>query len=120
MADGKWVSGLTAEMELVEAARRVLEVRLRVVGEYLPRVERADPTDTENVHQLRVATRRAGAALRIFKVCLPHKVARRAGQRLRRIRRAAGRGRATGTSSGWTWWSGATGSRPSSSGPSTS
>jgi CHAD domain-containing protein len=92
MADGKWIAGLRAEMPLPEAARHVLDVRLRVVAEYLPRVLHASD-DPENVHQLRVATRRADAALRIFEGCLPEKAFRGARRRLRGLRRAAGAAR---------------------------
>ena len=46
--------------------------------------------DPEYVHQLRVATRRADAALRIFAPCLPGKVHKKARHRLRRLRQAAG------------------------------
>ena len=48
-----------------DVARRALDARLDLVGHYLPRA--ADAADeTENVHQLRVATRRAMAAMQIF------------------------------------------------------
>ena len=44
----------------------------------------------EHVHQLRVATRRAGAALRVFRDCLPRKKHREVKRQLRTIRQAAG------------------------------
>ena len=93
MADGKWVSGLTADTPLAEAAKRVLSVRLRVVGEVLPRAALESDGDTEHVHQLRVATRRADAALRIFSSCLRRKACKHARSRLRRLRQAAGAAR---------------------------
>jgi CHAD domain-containing protein len=46
--------------------------------------------DAEYVHQLRVGTRRLGAALRVFADCLPRKAHKEARWSLRRIRRAAG------------------------------
>jgi CHAD domain-containing protein len=93
MAEGKWIEGLTAHMPLAGAARKVLQARMQVVRHYLPQaLEEADP-DHENVHQLRVATRRADAAVRIFEPCLPDKTGRKARKRLRRIRRAAGTAR---------------------------
>jgi CHAD domain-containing protein len=49
--------------------------------------------DAEYVHQLRVGTRRADAALRIFAGCLPKKTYRKARRHLRRVRRAAGAAR---------------------------
>ena len=46
--------------------------------------------DVEHVHQLRVATRRARAALDIFADCLPDGAFTAAKKQLRKIRRAAG------------------------------
>jgi len=91
--DGKWLEDLKAHMPLVEAAQRVLEVRLGVVRDRLPQAMFEADKDIENVHQLRVATRRAGAALRIFRCCLPDKEFRRIRRRLRRLRRACGAAR---------------------------
>ncbi len=90
MADEKWISGLRGDMPVVEAARRVLMVRIGVVLDRLPcAVEQADD-NVEHVHQLRVGTRRAGAAVRIFGRCLSAKLHRQARRTLRAIRRAAG------------------------------
>jgi CHAD domain-containing protein len=93
MAGGKWIEGLHADTPLADAARHALTVRLEVVREYLPKALHEPDKDPEHVHQLRVGTRRAGAALRIFAVCLPDKVCKKARRRLRRIRRAAGAAR---------------------------
>src|SRR5438045_1262376 len=93
MADGKWITELTAHTPLADAARRVLTLRLDVVHEYLPLALEKWTEDTEYVHQLRVGTRRGGAALAIFEACLPTRVFRRARKRLRKIRRAAGEAR---------------------------
>ncbi len=93
MPDGKWIRGLTPDMPLDEAARRVLLLRLEVVREFLPLARTQAERDPEYVHQLRVGTRRADAALRIFRSCLPGKVYRRGRERLRVIRRAAGAAR---------------------------
>ncbi|MFG0334588.1 MAG: CHAD domain-containing protein [Maioricimonas sp. JB049] len=48
------------------------------------------PSDDEHVHQLRIATRRADAALRLFAPSLPPKPVRRMRRRLQAVRRAAG------------------------------
>jgi CHAD domain-containing protein len=80
-------------MPLEGAARHVLEVRLRVVQDCLPRVLAGHERDPEPVHQLRVSTRRADAALRIFEDCLPGRRYKAARRRLRGIRRAAGAAR---------------------------
>jgi len=93
MADGKWISELTPTTPLTDAARRTLNLRLQVIHDYLPRALRDSDKDPEYVHQLRVGTRRAGAALEIFSLCLPDKDYRAARKHLRRIRRAAGAAR---------------------------
>src|SRR5579871_1164918 len=93
MAQGKWISDLKPDTPLAEAARHVLFVRLQVVRDYLPRAALESDKDIEYVHQLRVGTRRADAALRIFADCLPKKSYRKARRRLKRIRRAAGAAR---------------------------
>jgi CHAD domain-containing protein len=93
MADGKWITELTALTSLADAARRVLSVRLAVIRDWLPKAMRQSDEDPEYVHQLRVSTRRAGAALDIFSLCLPDKEYKAARKTLRRIRRAAGEAR---------------------------
>ncbi len=93
MADGKWIPGLTSDTPVVEAARRVLSVRLEVVGHFLPLAAWRREEDVEYVHHLRVATRRSAAALKLFRNCLPAKRAKEARKYLRRTRRAAGEAR---------------------------
>ena len=93
MAGGKWIPGLTADTPLADAARRVLTVRLELVRDGLPAALHEAEEDPEHVHQLRVATRRARAALDIFADCLPAKVHKRARRSLRDLRRAAGEAR---------------------------
>jgi CHAD domain-containing protein len=90
MADGKWIHGLTPEMAVEDAARVVLAARFEVVRQYLPLAAGRPHEDVEHVHQLRVGTRRAGAALRIFGVWLPRKRRAAAKDSLRTLRRAAG------------------------------
>ena len=93
MAEGKWIAGLSPEMDLVDAARKALDQRLTTVAECLPDAIAHAYDDDEHVHQLRVATRRADACLRIFRACLPKRVYRATRERLRTIRRAAGAAR---------------------------
>jgi len=91
-ADGKWIAGLAAETPLGKAARRVFAARLAaVVKHWRPAVEQ--PIKTENVHQLRVATRRAAAALDIFGDLLPKKRYRRLRKKLHQLRDGAGAAR---------------------------
>jgi len=71
----------------------VLALRLEPVRDGLPAAQHQAHKDPEYVHQLRVATRRAGAALEIFSLCLPDKDYRAARRHLRQIRRAAGEAR---------------------------
>jgi len=74
----------------MEAGAKVLAARLQAVHEHLqPAAERAHE-DIEHVHQLRVATRRATAALQVFEDLLPDKTLRRTKVLLRTLRRAAG------------------------------
>jgi CHAD domain-containing protein len=93
MAEGKWIYGLGPATPVAEAARRTLAVRLQVVRDYLSLAVSVPDKDIEYVHQLRVGTRRAGAALDIFALCLPEKAYQGARRRLRRLRRAAGAAR---------------------------
>src|SRR3954452_4423557 len=93
MADDKWISDLHGGMPVYAAARRVLEGRLGVVRDRLPWAVHHADEDDEHVHQLRVGTRRAGAALRIFADCLAPKLYRRTRRILRAIRQSAGAAR---------------------------
>jgi CHAD domain-containing protein len=72
--------------------QRALAARLDLVRQYLPRAADA-AEDTENVHQLRVATRRAMAAMQIFDALLPPLRAAWMNKQLKRIRQAAGNAR---------------------------
>jgi CHAD domain-containing protein len=93
MADGKWIPDLTPDTPVAGAARRVLGMRLQIVCDRLPAAVDHWRDDLEHVHQLRVGTRRAGAALHLFAACLPGRAYRAARKRLRRLRRAAGAAR---------------------------
>lgn len=93
MAGGKWVEGLAADAPVADAARHALGVRLGPIPGLLDLAVTQAEHDPEHVHRLRVATRRAGAALRVFADCLPDDVRRRARRQLRRVRRAAGAAR---------------------------
>src|SRR6266581_4509155 len=93
MFDGKWIEGLGPLLTVAEAARIALQVRLEVVRYFLPLAMHESDRDPEHVHRLRVGTRRAGAALRIFADALPSKLHRKAKKTLRSIRQAAGEAR---------------------------
>ena len=93
MFQSKWISDLGAATPVADAARRVLTIRLEGVRDCLGHALREPGRDPESVHQLRVATRRASAALEIFAECLPSKVCKTARSLIRDIRRAAGKAR---------------------------
>jgi CHAD domain-containing protein len=92
-ASGKWIDGIGPETTVADAARRSLETRLAVVAHTLPLAAHLASHDIEHVHRLRVATRRAGAALKLYRDWLPQKSARWFKKRLRQIRHAAGEAR---------------------------
>jgi CHAD domain-containing protein len=73
----------------VEVARRVVSQRFGVVWHFLPRAAKSPDEDVEHVHQLRVATRRAAAAVRVFHELARKKHLRRITKELKQIRRAA-------------------------------
>lgn len=93
MAESKWLMDLERDTPLPEAARRVLSARMGGIAERLALALAEWDKDPEPVHQLRVATRRTGAALDVFSVCLPGRIFDQARRRLRRLRRAAGAAR---------------------------
>lgn len=93
MSESKWFSDVNADAPLAEAARRVLTARLHAVGKYLHSVADSENGDPEDIHQLRVSSRRATAALDLFTQCFPSKVQNKAKKKLKRVRRAAGAAR---------------------------
>lgn len=91
----KWIPGLTAFTPAGEAARHTLDVRfaavLRRFEDAAPaaKPERAADASVHAVHQLRVATRRAGAALKAFAPVMDKRRRKRAGSLLKSLRGAA-------------------------------
>jgi CHAD domain-containing protein len=92
-ASGKWIEGIGPDTTVADAARRSLELRLAVVSHALPLAAHLSEHDIEHVHRLRVATRRAAAALKLYRDWLPRKSARWVKKRLRQMRRAASEAR---------------------------
>jgi len=90
MANEKWITDLPPGMPAAGAAVRVVSARMAVVAECLPAAIDRDADDVEQVHQLRVATRRAAAALRAFSDCFPGPWLGQVKTALRDVRRAAG------------------------------
>jgi len=89
----KWIEGTSPDQRTEEVARRVIEARLLVVWEYLPLAAGGPLQEIELVHQLRVSTRRAMAALETFDALLPSRRTLWMSTQLKRVRRAAGTAR---------------------------
>jgi CHAD domain-containing protein len=87
---GKWIDADGPDHPAALVARRALGARLSVVGRYLPLAARKPEKNPEYVHQLRVATRRAIAAIDVFQELLPSRRATAMRRRLKKLRRAAG------------------------------
>lgn len=90
MSKGKWFDELSPSTPLNDAARRVISLRLEVIRDHLSLALQKPEKDPEYVHQVRVGTRRAGAAIKVFSDCFPKKPLRQARKRIRDLRRAAG------------------------------
>lgn len=89
----KWIEGIAPDGGVYEAARLSLEARLKAVAHWLPLASHQASEDVEYVHRLRVATRRATAALKLYRDWLPRRPRRWLKKQLREIRRAAGEAR---------------------------
>ena len=92
----KWLTAVGPDAPIQRAARKAIESRLAAVGHFLQQaaeVTGRPDDDAEAVHQLRIWTRRAAAALRLFRDLLPRRRAKRLGRKLRQLRRAAGKAR---------------------------
>ena len=86
----KWIPGVSPDDRTNDVAGRTLRFRLAAVQHYLPLAAEKPDEDIEYVHELRVATRRTMAALRLYADMLPRRRADRMETRLKQIRRAAG------------------------------
>jgi len=86
----KRIDWLNAEAPLGKAAAETISIRLEAVGDRIDALQKSKGDEVDNVHQLRVGTRRAGAAIRIFASVLDDNRARKARRRLKRLRKAAG------------------------------
>lgn len=89
-ANSKWITIESLEEPVTRVARRALKSRLRWLWSRLPLAAEAAGEDLEYVHQLRVASRRATAAMETFSAYLPPRRAAWLDRQLKRIRKAAG------------------------------
>jgi CHAD domain-containing protein len=85
----KWLPDVSPDDRAVDVAARALGARLEAVRRYLKRA--AVTGEPEDVHQLRVWSRRSDAALDLFGELLPRRKVRWFHKWMRRLRRAAGR-----------------------------
>jgi CHAD domain-containing protein len=92
LPSGKWIDILPDD-SVCHAARLSLEARLMATAYHLPRAAYHFEQDVEHVHRLRVSTRRAAAALKLYREVLPRKRARWIKKQLKKVRRAAGEAR---------------------------
>jgi CHAD domain-containing protein len=85
----KMIQGVTSGGSVGQAARQSMNIGLATVQHYLARSAR-QPQRQENVHQLRVYTRRTTAALQLYQDVRPEKEVAWFAKTLRKLRRAAG------------------------------
>lgn len=87
------IEGIDTETLVRDLARTAVKQRLAAVTTCFPLAAEAAADNHERVHQLRVSTRRAVAALILFKRFCPRRRTARLLRDLKQIRRAAGRAR---------------------------
>lgn len=90
---GKWVTQVDAHDSIERAARITLKPRLKAVQRLLKLAANRWRDDIEYVHQLRVQTRRALAAIELYREVLPERELRKIERWLNQIRKAAGEAR---------------------------
>jgi len=83
----KWISA-EGDEPVTEVAIRSLNSRLKPVQQFLPSAALESEADVEHVHQLRVWTRRADAAIEMYRELLPEWRAAWIEEQLGRIRKA--------------------------------
>ncbi len=86
----KWVDCDDPAQKAAGVVHQALSERLSAVAHFLEAATPDARHDPEHVHQLRVATRRAGAALAAFGEFLPRRKAKRIRRTLKQIRQAVG------------------------------
>ncbi len=89
----KWTKGAQPGKPVTDIARKSLRARLVVVWDCVPLAAYKAGKDIEYVHQLRVSSRRATAALQIYADLLPRKKTQSISKSLHRLRKAAGKAR---------------------------
>ncbi len=87
--EGKWIKGISPKQPLHEVSSLVLKSRLSAILHWLPLAADRSDEDVEYVHQLRVSTRRAVEAVRVFSGLLPEAAYQDLRGKLRQVRLAA-------------------------------
>jgi CHAD domain-containing protein len=90
---GKQRKALSASMLITDAARQTLDHALGTVADRLENVLGTSNRRRQHIHDLRVATRRATAALNLFRDSLPKRVRTDVRGTLRALRQSAGAAR---------------------------
>jgi len=88
--NSKWIEIESYDEPVVDVARRVVRTRLKSVWRWLRLASKPSDAEIENVHELRVSTRRAMAGIQIFSDLLPTARAEWFQKKLKRIRQTAG------------------------------
>lgn len=86
MQHGKWLANVDPNQPVSDVARQAIEFRLKTVKHYLRLSAVKAHKDDEYVHQLRVSTRRAQSALRIFSDVTPPRRSQWFEKKLKRLR----------------------------------
>ncbi|MDX1947577.1 MAG: CHAD domain-containing protein [Pirellulaceae bacterium] len=92
----KWLTDVQSDDPVPRVARQALKVRLAAVVHFFGQAARhgkRERMNVEGVHQLRVWTRRSGAALKLFAPVLPRRQAKWLAAKLKEIRGVAGEAR---------------------------
>lgn len=90
LKSSKWIKGTEPNHPVSVVARLALDERLKRVWYYAKLAAKKPEENIEYVHQLRVSTRRARAAVQLFGDLLPKHRARWLNRTLRALRHAAG------------------------------
>lgn len=84
---GKWIGRASPNSALTVVARRSIRERMKTLWDCAPLAAKRSDEDIEYVHQLRVSTRRARAALQVYGGLLPKQKVQRMKGMLRDLRR---------------------------------
>lgn len=90
---GRWIEGLSGDMPLIDALECIFRQRWHGVLYYLPMAVENDPRNDEEVHKLRVSSRRLVAALDVLTEGVPRTPRKRLERLATRIRRCCGKAR---------------------------